>query len=86
MWPTIDGLEERFKGVKAVPRNKWQESSTRLSSAPTKSSAARRDFQRILLYPERTILMNNTERIVNYQKSGAMSRQLDLQRREKWFN
>ena len=55
-------------------------------STDTGASKARKDFPRILLYPERTILHNNTSRIRSYQDSGTMSRQKELARREKWYN
>ncbi len=85
MLPVIEGLEERFKG-KEVPKSKEEEVITRLSSAHTKAWKARLDNPRILLYPERTLLCNNVERISQYQNTGQTVKQALLDRREKWFN
>ena len=85
MYPVIEGLEQRFKGHEA-PQDKVDEVIGKLHTTPTACSKARKDPPRILLYPERTTLMNNVERIVGYQTSGSVARQKDLQRREKWFN
>ncbi len=85
MLPIIEGLEERFKG-KDVPKSKEEEVITRLASAQTKAWKARLDNPRILLYPERTLLCNNVERIVQYQTTGQTVKQALLDRREKWFN
>ena len=83
--PDIDGLDARFKG-KRVDSAKAGNIFSRLSSASTKSSRARYDNAKILLYPERTLLCNNVERIVNYQNTGSVVKQDTLARREKWFN
>ena len=83
--PVIEGLEKRFKGQKS-DENKVKDIFNRLSSASTRSSRARYENARILLYPERTLLCNNVERIVSYQNTGATVKQEVLARREKWFN
>ena len=85
MLPTIEGLESRFTG-KEVAADKEKEVRDRLHGAGTKASSARYQNPRILLYPERTLLMNNVERIVAFQQSGAVAKQNVLARREKWFN
>ena len=84
MYPVIDGIETRFMGT--VDADKKEESLARLLKTQTTSSQARMDNPRILLYPERTTLMNNVERIKAFQDSGATTRQKEMQRREKWFN
>ena len=85
MLPIIDGLEERFKGDKAMKKEKADSVFTRLTSAHTRSSRARGESPKILLYPERTLLCNNVTRIVNYQNTGEVVKQATLARREKWF-
>ena len=47
---------------------------------------ARIDNMRILLYPERTLLMNEPNRIKTFQETGSLVKQAILQRREKWYN
>ena len=86
MLPPIEGLEERFKGSKGLPKEKVEEKVGELHSTQTKASQARRDNPRHLLYPERTLLMNNVERIVEFQEKGSLVKQTVLQRREKWYN
>ena len=83
-FPVIEGLDERFKGSK-VPKEKEKEVIERLHTAKTKAEEARLDNPRILLYPERTLLCNNVERIRTYQDSGQTVKQAVLERREKWF-
>lgn len=83
-FPAIDGLDVRFQGPKAT-EEKANEIMSRLMSTQTKASQARRDNPRILLYPERTLLMNNFERIREYQTTGVVTKQKDLQARERWF-
>lgn len=85
MLPVIEGIETRFRDA-AGPPEKVQEVIGRLNTTQTAASKARNDNPRILLYPERTTLMNNVERILAYQQSGSVARQNMLQRREKWFN
>ena len=83
--PDIAGLAQRFKGAPA-PQAKVNDIFSRLSSASTRSSRARYEHAKILLYPERTLLCNNVERIVSYQNTGSVVKQEALARREKWFN
>ena len=84
MFPDIDGMDKRFAGFDAPP-DKVAEVITRMRMTQTKSSQARLDPHAILLYPERTLLMNEPERIRTYQDSGAIVRQQNLQAREKWY-
>ena len=84
MFPVIDGIEKRFHGHEAPPE-KVTEVITRMTKAQTKASQARLDNAAILLYPERTLLMNNVERIHMFQESGALVKQAMLQQREKWY-
>ena len=86
MYPVIDGIETRFKCQGSKGKEEVGSLTERLHKTQTKASSARLDYPRILLYPERTSLMNNTERIVAYQQSGAVSTQQELQRRERWYN
>ena len=85
MLPEIEGLETRFRGT---PRGKDEvnEVMKRLHTTNTKASTARKDNPRVLLYPERTTLMNNTERILAYQQNCEVAKQGSLARREKWYN
>ena len=85
MFPKIDGLDTRFIGHK-VNRKKVAEVTQRLSSATTRASRARLENHRILLYPERTLLFNDTERITQFQESGVVVKQKDMSTREKWYN
>ena len=85
MYPVIEGIETRFMGEK-LPPEKVSAIIDKMHATQTKSSQSRRDNPRILLYPERTTLMNNVERILAYQQSGSVAKQNVLQRREKWFN
>ena len=85
MFPAIDGLDTRFIGHK-VNKKKVAEVTERLSSATTRASRARLENHRILLYPERTLLFNDTERIVQFQESGVVVKQKDMSAREKWYN
>ncbi|CAD5120329.1 DgyrCDS8903 [Dimorphilus gyrociliatus] len=80
MCPKIEGLEERFRG-KGEP----QSISERLYSATTKSTRARKEPLKILLYPERTLLTNTPKRIQAYQENGLVAKQETLERREKWY-
>lgn len=86
MLPPIEGLDERFSGEKPLPTSKVAEVVGTLHSTQTKASQARKDNHRHLLYPERTLLMNNVERIVAFQETGSLVKQTVLQRREKWYN
>lgn len=85
MLPVIPGIEERFRGP-AVEPEKTKEAAARLHTTRTKAWQAQLDNHRILLYPERTLLMNNVERIAQYQQNGAIAKQTVLARREKWYN
>ena len=85
MFPVIEGLDTRFMGDKVAPE-KVQEVIVKMHKTQTKASQARIDNPRHLLYPERTLLMNNVERIEQYQTTGGLVRQNLLQRREKWYN
>lgn len=85
MLPIIDGLDERFKGT-PVPKDKYNEITQNLHTSKTKASQLRYEYPRILLYPERTTLMNNTQRILEYQEAGTVAKQATLARREKWYN
>ena len=83
--PLIEGLDNRFRGQKS-DEGKVKDIFNRLSSASTRCSRARYENARILLYPERTLLCNDVERIVSYQTNGSTVKQESLARREKWFN
>ena len=83
--PEIDGLDIRFRGA-PQPTEQLQESTKRLHTTQTKATTARVDNPRILLYPERTTLMNNTARILAYQQNCEVAKQPSLARREKWYN
>lgn len=85
MLPVIEGIETRFMGEKLSPE-KVQGIIEKMHATQTKSSQSRRDNPRVLLYPERTTLMNNVERIMAFQQTGSVAKQGVLQRREKWFN
>ena len=85
-YPIIEGIETKFKGESPLAKDKMTEAVGRMHTTQTRSSQSRRDNPRILLYPERTTLMNNVERIVAYQQTGSVAKQNMLQRREKWFN
>ncbi|ELU14041.1 hypothetical protein CAPTEDRAFT_222587 [Capitella teleta] len=85
MLPIIEGLDTRFIGHPA-PQEKVNEVIQKLTTTQTTASQARKDNPKVLLYPERTTLMNNVERIRAYQESGSVAKQNMLQRREKWFN
>ena len=85
MLPVIDGLEERFKGAK-VEKTKEDEVIQRLHSAHTKAWRSKLNTPKILLFPERTLLCNNVERIKMFQESGQTVKQNVLERREKWYN
>lgn len=84
MFPIIDGLDTRFGG-KNVPAEKVNDVISRLHTSQTKSSKSRMDNPRILLYPERTLLCNDVERIKAYQDTGETVKQPYLDRREKWY-
>lgn len=58
-----------------------------MHSTHTKSSKQHtaKNNAKILLYPERTILMNNVDRIVRFQGTGVIDRQAVLGRTEKWY-
>ncbi len=84
MYPVIDGLDTRFQGA-SVPKEKKEEIIGRLHTAKTKAEQARLDNPRVLLYPERTLLCNNVERINAYQNNGSTVKQDVLERREKWY-
>ena len=84
VFPVIKGLDERFKGSK-ISKEKESEVIQRLHTAKTKAEDARLSNPRILLYPERTLLCNNVERIHMFQDSGQTVKQAVLDRREKWF-
>lgn len=86
MYPAIEGLETRFAGDSAVVEEEVKAVAQRLTSKQTTASQARLDNPRILLYPERTILMNNVERIRSFQENGNVAKQTVLARREKWYN
>ena len=81
-YPTIEGIETRFKGNSSANASAV---SSRLMSAQTRASKSRLESPAVLLYPERTMLMNEPERIRAYQTSGDMSKQGVLGRREKWY-
>ena len=83
--PVIEGLDGRFKGDAKSNKSKMADITERLSSAHTRSSKARLDNPRILLYPERTLLCQNVKRINDFQVDGSTVRQKELARREKWF-
>lgn len=83
--PNIDGLKGRFKGSKSVKNTEAESIFTRLTSASTRSSRARGEFSKILLYPERTLLCNDFSRITAYQQTGEVVKQSALARRDKWF-
>ncbi len=85
VYPIIEGIETRFKG-NPQPKSKVSEAAERLLMTQTKASQSRLDNPRVLLYPERTTLMNNVERIVAYQQTGAVAKQNIMERREKWYN
>ena len=85
MLPAIEGLEERFRGA-SVDKSKENEVIERLHSAHTKAWKSRLDNPKILLFPERTLLCNNVERIRMFQENGQTVKQNVLERREKWFN
>lgn len=85
MFPIIEGLDTRFAGFPAS-QDKVAEVVGHLMKTQTTASQAKLDNPRILLYPERTTLMNNVERIRAYQENGAVAKQNMLQRREKWYN
>ena len=85
MLPAIEGLEGRFKGAQ-VEKSKEDEVIQRLHSAHTKSWKSKLDHPKILLFPERTLLCNNVERIKMFQESGQTVKQNILERREKWYN
>ena len=84
--PVIDGLEKRFNPDSGLPKEKVEEVVQHLHTKQTGASQARRDNPRHLLYPERTLLMNNVERILDFQEKGSLVKQTVLQRREKWYN
>ena len=85
MLPVIDGLDERFKGAQ-VEKSKEDEVIRRLHSAHTKAWKSKLNYPKILLFPERTLLCNNVERIKTFQESGQTVKQNVLERREKWYN
>ncbi|KAK2189243.1 hypothetical protein NP493_112g01016 [Ridgeia piscesae] len=86
MFPAIDGLDTRFKGHKVNRKKVVADVTQRLSSATTRASRARLENHRILLYPERTLLFNDTERITQFQETGVVVKQKDMSTREKWYN
>ncbi|CAH1795530.1 unnamed protein product [Owenia fusiformis] len=86
MLPIIDGLDDRFKGGSVNSKETYDDITGRLHTTRTKAASLRYDYPRILLYPERTTLMNNTQRIVDYNNSGAVAKQKELARRERWYN
>ena len=85
-YPVIEGIETRYRGDKPVSQDQYNESTDKLLKTQTCNSQARLDNPKILLYPERTTLMNNVERIKTYQDSGSLVRQKEMERREKWYN
>ena len=82
MYPAIPGLETRFSG-RAKTAN--PESTRRLYETKTRATSARLESPRILLWPERTLLMNDVNKIRDYYQSGALAKQSALPRREKWY-
>lgn len=85
-YPIVEDIESKFKGAKPVPKEKYDEITDRLLKTQTCNSQARLDNPKVLLYPERTKLMNNVDRIRNYQDSGSVVKQKEMERREKWYN
>ena len=82
MLPAIPNLEERFSG-RAKSAN--VDITKRLHNGSTRASSARLESPRILLWPERTLLMNDVQKIREYNESGSLAKQGVLPRREKWF-
>ena len=82
MYPAIPGLESRFSG-RAKTAN--PESARRLHETKTRATSARLESPRILLWPERTLLMNDVNKIRDYYQSGTLAKQSALPRREKWY-
>lgn len=79
-------MDTRFKENSAT-KDKVQDIINKMHSKHTVSSehhTAKKNAA-ILLYPERTILMNNVDRIVRFQDTGVIDRQGVLGRTEKWY-
>ncbi len=87
MYPVIVGIESRFVG-NPMPESKEKQAKERLHTTHTESSQAKKasESHKALLYPERTILMNDVEKILEYQQTGHLAKQAMLRRREKWYN
>lgn len=89
MFPFIEDLDKRFNGSKLIDAKVGEEKIKEIIEAlrknQTVASQARLDPYTILLYPERTLLMNNPERIRQFQENGAIVKQVILQAREKWY-
>ncbi|KAK2169784.1 hypothetical protein LSH36_7g16103 [Paralvinella palmiformis] len=82
MYPIIPGLESRFSG-RAKTAN--PEATKRLYETKTRATTARLKSPQILLWPERTLLMNDVNKIRDYYQSGTLAKQSALPRREKWY-
>lgn len=85
MLPVIEGLEGRFKGAGRPKSHSGTTVGGRLHSTQTATARSRQDYPRILLWPERTLVSGNLERLRAYQDTGMLSKQAGLPRRDKWF-
>ncbi|CAD5119083.1 DgyrCDS7728 [Dimorphilus gyrociliatus] len=85
-YPVIEGLDTRFR-EKTAPKDKVKDIINKMHTSHTVCSELHTSKKNasILLYPERTILMNNVDRIVRFQDTGAIDRQGMLGRTEKWY-
>ena len=85
MLPVIEGLEKRFRGRPMKKEEAEGVVAQRLYRAKTASTNARLAYPRILLYPERTLVGGDVERVRAYHESGTLTKQSLLGRREKWY-